>query len=292
MVPPKVAASNTKADCRLNGVLVVGASGRVGQMLARAWDAMGLRPTLQHRGPQMQHRLPQLQWSPLVEPLGQTETFSAMIVLAGTVPGKGDLSANSAIATACLCAARAAQIETVLIASSSAVYGANDGTPFLETDVTAPINDYGRAKLAMEAACDPWRDQGLKVCALRIGNVAGADALLLNAGSGRPVLVDQFADRTGPVRSYIGPLSLARALAELTTQSLPAVLNVAAADPVAMADLAQCSGADWAWRAAPATAQQRITLNCQRLAQHVDMAAMAVSAAEMVVEWQSVRGRQ
>ena len=65
----------------MDGVLVVGASGRVGRMLARAWVGMGLRPVLQHRGAGLAVDLPQVRWRPLAEPLPQGD-FAAMIVLA------------------------------------------------------------------------------------------------------------------------------------------------------------------------------------------------------------------
>ena len=277
----------------LNTTLIVGASGRVGRMLARGWAAAGWEPTLQYRTKAAGVVSPTLVWSPLAGPIPARHRFSAMIVLSGVVPGGGDLWQNAAIAEACVVAAAAAGIDQVLVASSSAVYGCNaDGRAFGESDVTQPVNDYGRAKLAMEAQIAPWRARGMQICALRIGNVAGADALLLNVAKRQPVSLDQFADGGGPVRSYIGPLTMARVLAGLIGRDLPAVLNLAAPAPVGMADLAASAGADWHWRAAPETAYQRITLDCGRLAKFHDFDEADNRADAMVAEWRAVRDRE
>lgn len=275
------------ADDRLNRVLIVGASGRVGRMLARGWARDGLRPVLQHRGKALPFDLPQIGWAP-----GQAALpphFQTMIVLAGVVPGKGDLADNSRIADACLTAAQAAGIGQVLIASSSAAYGSGGGAPLCEGDALQPVNDYGRAKVAMEAVCANFRAAGMQICALRIGNVAGADALLLNAATGQTVRIDQFADGAGPQRSYIGPQTMARVLAGLVGRNLPDVLNLAAPQPVAMADLADAAGADWAWQTAPQTAYQTITLDCSRLSGLHAFTPADSTAQAMVAEWQSLR---
>jgi nucleoside-diphosphate-sugar epimerase len=225
---------------------------------------------------------PQVEWRPLEAAL--PGRYQAMIVLAGAV--RGDLGLNARLAEACLAAAERAGIGRVLLASSSAVYGVGEG--LAETAATRPVNDYGRAKLEAEAVADLWRGRGLAATSLRIGNVAGADALLAGIEPGKPVIIDQFADGTGPLRSYIGPRSLADVLAALLEKDLPPVLNVAAPNPVGMADLASAAGADWAYCPAPPTAHQRITLDCSQLASLYSFGES--SAADMVAEWQATRG--
>jgi UDP-glucose 4-epimerase len=286
ILPILQAGDGMSAD--FDRVLVVGASGRVGRMLARVWQGMGLRPTLQHRSAALPFDLPQIQWAPMAESLPKRD-YAAMIVLAGVVPGQGDLAQNAAIAAACLTAAEAAGIGQVLLASSSAVYGSNGGVAFSEDDATRPVNDYGQAKLAMEAVALPFRTRGMQVCALRIGNVAGADALLLNVAAGQKVWVDQFADGAGPLRSYVGPQAMAQVLAQLVGQALPDILNLAAPQPVTMADLARAAKADWDWRPAPTSAFQRITMDCSRLAGLYAFATKDSQAANMVAEWHATK---
>ena len=213
------------ADDTRSHILLTGASGRVGRMVRRHWSA--LTPDLALT-PQYRRGAPPgaLDWDPSDGPGGLIAGMAragvrvdTVIALAGVTPGPGrDLSLNRSIAEATLDAACRAGVRRVLLASSSAVYGPGDGRPLDEDAPCAPANAYGAAKLEMEAACAPWRVRGLDICCLRIGNVAGADALLVNVAQGGPdgaVVIDRFADGGGPVRSYIGPGTLTAVLSTL-----------------------------------------------------------------------------
>lgn len=278
-------------------LLVTGASGRVGRLLATAWERAGAPVVLQRRGPQaLGTALPQLRWAPLEGPGPLCDWAAAhgkpgaMLVLAGATPGTGrDLALNRSLAEACLLAASKAGIGRVLVASSSAVYGTGRNLPWRESDPAHPTSPYGLAKLEMESACAHWRAQGLGVTCLRIGNVAGADALLMNAG--RPVRLDRFADGGGPRRSYIGPLTLARVLLDLANPSLtlPDVLNLAAPGPVSMQALAEAGGLDWAWQRAPSDAIQSFTLDCSALAAAVQFSDTESTAPIIVAQWKACR---
>ena len=274
----------------INQTLVVGASGRVGRLLARAWALVGQAPTLQHRGGALATDLPQVEWHPLSAALLEPGRYRAMIVLAGAV--RGDLALNAQLAQACCAAAVQAGIGQVLLASSSAVYGVNGGQACCEDTPTHPVNDYGRAKLESEAVAARWRARGLAITALRIGNVAGADALLGGMQPGEATKIDCFADGKGPERSYIGPITLADVLDTLLGQDPPPILNIGGPNPVAMADLAQAAGADWRYQPAPVTAYQRITLDCSLLAKHFNFTENQSDAAAMVAEWSASKGPQ
>ncbi len=273
---------------KINQTLVVGASGRVGRLLAQAWALADHAPTLQHRGATLPWDGRQLEWHPLSGARLPVGRYAAMIVLAGAV--RGDLGLNAQLAEACFSAATQAGIAQVLLASSSAVYGVNGGLACREDTPTHPVNAYGRAKLQAEAVADGWRARGLKITALRIGNVAGADALLGGMQAGLATKIDRFADGQGPIRSYIGPITLADLLANLLGQDLPPELNLATPNPVAMADLAQAAGADWAYQPAPETAHQRITLDCGLLAQHYSFTPRHSDPAAIVGEWHASKG--
>lgn len=282
-------------------ILLTGASGRVGRMLCACWQdvapGLGLIPQYRRAAPPVA-----LAWDPLDGPgallthIAETGRRPAAIVaLAGVTPGPGrDLGLNRHIAEATLDAGLRAGVARVLLASSSAVYGAGGSIPFTEDAPRAPVNAYGSAKLEMETACAPWRARGLDICAMRIGNVAGADALLLNvarAGPGGAVVIDRFADGGGPVRSYIGPATLAAVLATLCRHPgpLPEALNIAAPGPVAMTALAQAAGAHIETRPAPRDAHQHITLDCRRLAALHRFAPGDGTPAEMVRQWHAAR---
>ncbi|MFN3953645.1 MAG: NAD-dependent epimerase/dehydratase family protein [Pararhodobacter sp.] len=251
------------------GLLVTGASGRVGQRIAPFWRDAPVALQWRPESP-----LPMGTAGPcwtlldgpdaLLDWLRTHERPAALLVLSGVTPGGGDLALNTALAEAALEAAHAAGIARVLLASSAAVYGEGRTGPWHEAERPQPANAYGQAKLAMERAADPWRERGLDVCCLRLGNVAGADALLSQALGNTPLTIDQFADGMSPMRSYIGPQSLARVLRALADPALalPPALNVAAPMPVTMGDLASAAGLDWQPRPAPPTAIARLTLDC------------------------------
>lgn len=280
-------------------ILLVGATSRVGKLVLHHWRA-SLPACIEIVE---QHRCPDRRWGffwPLQEPPGDRLTalrVDAIICLAGVTPGPGaDLSLNTPLAEAVLSAAKQAGVRRVLIASSSAVYGTGDGTPFSENDNTVPVNDYGAAKLAMERACEPWRESGLEVCCMRIGNVAGADALLLNlatAAAGQKLSIDRFLDGAGPVRSYIGPATFAEVLCGLAERPdpLPTTLNIATPSVVSMEGLAIAAGHPYTFSPAPEGAHQRITLNCHRLAARHTFAANASDPAQMVLQWKETLPR-
>ena len=192
--------------------------------------------------------------------------------------------AHAAIARAVLAAAPAQA--RLLFASSAAVYGAARGL-LTETTQPAPLSDYGRAKLEMEALLADVP----QACALRIGNVAGADAIL--GGWAPGFRLDRFADHRTPRRSYIGPLSLARVLADLITHSgpLPPVLNVAAPGVVEMGALLDAAGLDWTPRPAPETALPEVALCTRALERYTAFAPEESTPEDMVAQVRRVEAQ-
>ena len=260
------------ADCETGRVLVVGGTGRVGGLLARAWALTG------HGGLVWQRRGGDGA-GPRFDPLAEPAAFAAaaegaqmILNLAGRVGGTArDDADHAALALAALEAARTAGVAQVLLASSAAVYGPADCAA--EDAPLAPVTPYGRAKAQMEDAAGRWaavHRGGPGVTCLRIANVAGADALLGAAPGPGPQMLDVFPDGTGPRRSYLGPLALAGILSRLAGHVraggiLPEVLNVALDGAVAMAALLDADGRAWAPRPAPRAAVPLVRLDVTRL---------------------------
>ncbi|WP_434289547.1 NAD-dependent epimerase/dehydratase family protein [Celeribacter sp. SCSIO 80788] len=223
--------------------------------------------------------------------------FDHILIFSGANGAKDDPDAMQAHVTSvdhAITAALRAGIRRLLVASSSAVYGAGRGEPFCEDVSPAPINAYGRAKAAMEDLCSRRAaTEGIEICALRIGNVAGADMLLGNAmrRSSGPLTLDIFPDGRGPERSYIGPLTLLSVLRSLiaTEARLPPVLNLAGGKPVQMSDLLDAAGVPWTAQPRSDTAHQRITLDVTRLARLCPEIDLDGTAQEIVAEWAAVR---
>ncbi|WP_370206211.1 NAD-dependent epimerase/dehydratase family protein [Pararhodobacter marinus] len=266
----------------MNTLLVTGANGRVARLLRRASVPGAL---WSQRGPGAD-----LDWSPLDGPQALLDHCArhgapgTLCMLAGVTPGPGArIEDNAPLGRAAVEAAQAAGIPRVLLASSSAVYGHGRARPWSEDDPTRPANPYGEAKLAMERAC-----AAPGVTMLRIGNVAGADALLTNPR--RPLRLDRFADGTGPVRSYIGPQTLARLLHRLAqAPALPPVLNIGAPRPVDMADLALAAGLPVERQPAPPEAIAALRLDTTRLEQLFPFADTDSAPAAMIAQWRACK---
>lgn len=253
-------------------MLIVGGSGRVGQLLRQAWrNAANEAPIVLWQARRQSDFAAFGGPSMVFDPLAQPEMLSAavavadvVVALAGVTAGSAeDLAQNTALAEAMVAAA---QGKPVLVVSSAAVYGAPpDAAPLPETAPLAPISPYGAAKAAMEAAVAGRPG----VTVLRIGNIAGADALLGVPAPEEGRLLDVFANEQGPYRSYIGPQALARALARLARradaqEALPDVVNLALPGAVAMEALLDAAGESWAPRQAPAEAISHVALEVGR----------------------------
>lgn len=265
----------------------MGAGGRIGALLRRHWPA---------RAAVWQSRdaLPgAVRLDPLTEPEALARAArgcGAVLCLAGITRGAG-MAANVTLARAAVRAAAQAGAGTtgaetgtvrVLLCSSAAVYGRAGGV-LEETRAPAPETAYGAAKAEMEAAgAALGAELGVATTSLRIGNVAGADAIL--GGWREGFTLDRFADGRTPRRSYIGPVTLARVLWELSQAAdLPEVLNVAQPGVVEMGALLDAAGLAWTPRPAPESAIAEVALDVARLA---GLVAIEPGRAEgMVAEW-------
>lgn len=258
-------------------------------MLRKHWRGADLHPIWQYRG------MPAPEGSVIFDPLqdgaGPCGPVDVVLALAGVVPGRGELGLNSALALAALEIGEALGARRVFLTSSAAVYGPG-AQRLREEDPLYPVSDYGRAKAEMErAARDRAAALGLSVTTLRIGNVAGADALLGQEGAARRL--DQFADGQGPRRSYIGPRVLADVLAELVWLAaqgadLPDCLNIAQPGEVAMEDLCRAAGFEVTWQPAPEGAIASVLMDVSRLSALV--AVPEARADYLVAEWRADQG--
>lgn len=256
---------------------ITGATGRIARMLRRVW--VGGDIAWLARGDDLRAGF-----------AGRR----CVLALAGVTAGPPEVLAdNSRTAVATLRAAQAAGVARVILFSSAAVYGRATG-PLTETTAPTPAAPYGTAKADMERAVDDWRaatPDGPEAVILRLGNVAGADALLGNLGAERPTL-DIFADAHGPRRSYIGPVTLAQTLARLAVHSgpLPPLINIAAPDVTDMADLLRAAGRTWTARPAGPKAIAQVRLDTTILQSVAPLPTEASDAARLVAEWREVTG--
>lgn len=268
-------------------LLVLGASGRIGGILRKFWSFEQV--IWQRRG---QAAPGWATFDPLNEPDVLAEAASgctAILCLAGVVNGRlapgGNLKDNITLGEAAVRAGArsgSASGARVFLASSAAVYGAQTGVLAEEAALT-PLSDYGKAKVEMEMrGAALAAELGVQVCALRIGNIAGIDAIL---GGWKPGFqLDQFADGRTPRRSYIGVKTLARILGDLMlAKDLPQALNVAAPGGVEMGALLDAAGLAWTPRPAGQGAIEEVCLSTRALGQVSRLET--VSAGALVDEW-------
>lgn len=178
--------------------------------------------------------------------------MTAIVALWGVVPGAGDLDMNASLALSAQRLGAAIGADRVLHCSSAAVYA--PGPVPCREGMENPQNPYGLAKRMMEQALRAWctdHPDGPAACALRIGNVAGADSVFASIARGGPVTMDRFADGHGPRRSYLDHATLGRvvqALLACPRADLPEVVNVANAGVIDMADLVRAADRRLIWR--------------------------------------------
>ncbi len=238
-------------------ILVTGATGRVAQAI---FPWLNDRPNLDvlwQRRPGGSVGENWVRCDLLAEPwmlVAACRGMDAIVHLAGITPHMSapDYTLQAPLALSVLQAAQKAGVPRMYVASSAAVYGETP-TPALETTLPAPVSDYGKSKVLTENVLLSRASSGpTRVCAMRLGNVAGADALLV--GQPRETVLDRFADGSTPLRSYLHPRTLARVIEELLhvpVAALPERMNVAAPAPVEMASLLHAANLSWTERPAP-----------------------------------------
>lgn len=222
----------------------------------------------------------------------QAEGMRAVLCLAGVTPlaaARGsDYAEDTGLALAAMAAAEAAGAWCFLC-SSAAVYGRAGGV-LREEDAPRPVIPYGEAKARTEeAALARAAQTGQGVTLLRIGNVAGADAIL--GGWAPGFTLDSFADGTTPARSYIGPATLAHVLATLCgMEDLPQILNIASPGVVEMGALLAAGDLPYDTRPAPDTAIPRVEFSTERLTSRIPLPQATPDS--IVAEWQADRRLQ
>lgn len=254
--------------------MVTGAAGRVGRALrAVLGGRIAGHPVL------WSARRPgqgiDLAWDIGSDPAPDLPQGCVILHLAGQTRGEAAALAENRHSAAFLGkTAQKVQARHVFLMSSVAVYPPG-AAPIAEDCPPDPASAYGQAKLAAEVEARAQTPAG-RLTILRLGNLAGADALLSAARAG-PVLLDPIAGQSlGPERSYIGPQTLARVLEALIARAfrgadLPEVLNLAQPPALAMGDLLTAAGAAWQFGPPRAAAIPKVAVATARLAGLVDL---------------------
>jgi UDP-glucose-4-epimerase GalE len=172
-------------------ILVTGGAGFVGSHACKALAAAGYRPVVYDNLSNGVREA--VKWGPLeVGDLAEEDRlaavvdryrpiavlhFAAFIEAGVSVREPERFYQNNVGGTlALLRVMRRAGIGLIVFSSTAAVYGEPQTVPIPETHVLCPVNPYGRSKLVVEQVLqDVAAAQGLRYCALRYFNAAGAD---------------------------------------------------------------------------------------------------------------------
>lgn len=273
-------STSTHPDVKFKRHVVLGATGRLGAVLRQFWqgDAVVWQTRTERVG---FHKVDILN-----NPKGLKDLCvgaDSILCLAGVIGNAAHaLQYNTDLAIAAIQAAQGAR---VFLASSASVYGAG-GANLYETDACVPVSPYGQAKLAMEQSA---LATGAPVTCLRIGNVAGSDAIL--GGWHNGMTLDARPDGSTPRRSYIGPQTFARTLAYvMDAKAPPPVLNIATPGGVQMGAVLDAAGLPWQPRTPGDHVIWDVTLNTDTLATLVPFAPSCSSAEGIVADWHQAQG--
>ncbi|MGR3485472.1 MAG: NAD-dependent epimerase/dehydratase family protein [Paracoccaceae bacterium] len=271
---------------------MLGATGRIGRLLAGAWpQGTGVAPVWMGR---------RAAWpveaggvADMLDPEALGPALRGCdVALCLTGAPAGPAGTHAAAIRALLDAAPGAGLGGVLAMSSAAVHGGG-GRLIPDDAPPAPATDYGRAKAAVEGVCAEHAAGAgpPPVCALRLANVAGADALL-GAGAGALHVFEGRAAR----RSYVGPQTLARILGALARRlaggdGLPPVLNVAGRQGTDVRALALAAGLSLPKVPAPAHVPEHATVSTDLLWSLIDVPGAEDGPDEMVRQWRAAAAR-
>lgn len=266
---------------QFGNVLLLGASGKLGRMVRTLWRStrFSLLPVVRSNAAGERA----IQWAPGAPPPA-VGNVAAVVALWGVTPGAGrDLSQNTELARAAIGLGEALGAGVVLHCSSAAVYRPSDKA-IPERVSPDPVSSYGRAKLDMERAVEKaGHNASARQICLRIGNVAGADSLFGNLQRGKRIILDRFADGSGPARSYLAPGDLVRVIQALISDpSAQGVYNVAAPRPTEMAAIAHAWGAETGWRTAPESGYPLMWLDTTRLSDIIRLDEESADAGILV----------
>ncbi len=268
-------------------VMLLGASGQLGSMLRKLWpepDELICQSRYRRAG-----FVTYDQCHDVVAARRAVRGARTVVCLSGVTPRNAKLSGdafslNTDLALAAVHAAYVAKASRVFLLSSAAVYGRARGIQH-EDAACAPVSRYGQSKLDMErVALKAAAKLGQPTTVLRIGNVAGADAILGSWQGG--MQIDRLPDGRTPCRSYIGPETLTRVIHGLTqVLDLPDIINIASPGSVEMGGLLDAADLAWSPRSAQGDVIDNVELSTVRLERHLSGAAQSSTAEGLVAEW-------
>lgn len=232
---PSGTSAVTRSDTR-RPLLICGVTGTLGRAFVRACVARGIT----HRA--IGREVVDLDAPAAIDAVLAAVNPWAVINAAGWVrvdeAEANEAACHSVNATGAIALAEACSANGIpcLNFSSDLVFAGDGGRPLVESDATAPLNAYGRSKVAMEARCAPLPGALVVRTAAFFSphdpyNFAAATLAALAAGQPFPAASDHVVTPT------FVPSLVDRAL-DLLIDGVGGVLHLSAGEPVSWADFA------------------------------------------------------
>jgi len=234
-------------------ILITGAGGMLGSMVAQDLIAQGLSVITTGRNPpdrplSVQQVCGDLRDAGFVHQLVSASKVSAILHLAAVIPGRQsgdhDFTGNVGMTRNLLSAARAASVMRFVLASSVAVYGTAGG-PFNEHQELGGAGPYPESKIAEERLLEEAVKEGwLSGCALRVAAPYGGrpsvmtviNKFLTQAASGQHITVFGGGTRE---QHFVHVSDVARAFYLALNSEVCGAFNLSGPAPVSMLSLAQ-----------------------------------------------------
>lgn len=255
---------------------MLGATGKLGVILRKFW-------TLENTPWQAQRPIPGVQVCDILrDPVGLAALLikaDIVLCLAWTRNTKGGtFITNLALTQAIL---HTTPIAAHLFFASSAAFYGDNASCLHETSPLGPRTEYARVKVAAEAYAGASQHP---ITCLRIGNVAGCDAILGAWYQGSTVDAQRLET---PRRSSIEPQSFAKTICRLLTLPAPPSLNLAAPGCVEMGELLNAAHLAWQPRAPSRDVIWEGNLNTRLLQEFVPLEAQTGTAEGISADWQA-----
>jgi len=260
-------------------VLLLGANGKLGQMVRYFWPKTDELITL------ARNAQADIVWS-IDQNMDAFPKADVVLALWGqTKVTQESLNENADLAAAAQRIGQKVGAKMVIHASTAAVYRPTR-TPSRESDLPSPQNLYGQSKVMMEQS--PALGDGPSAVVLRIGNVIGADGLFNAIRAGGAIVLDTFEDGKGPLRSYVTPDFLTDALwrlSQMHPQDIKSPLNISQRPDLWMEDILQALGQSYTMREAPKGANQYACLDSTCLYSLLDLSQDEKTVQDLLAPW-------
>jgi nucleoside-diphosphate-sugar epimerase len=217
-----------------DNTLILGAGGMLGSMLrchlkVKCQDYLFFQSRFDSKDTSLVWCLGESEFYILERFILENNIKKIVMLYGGRAATEIDDSAELKLIEGCYEAFHKANVEKVLVASSSAIYANSDTEIYSESDEVSQCDPYQKQKVNLELLSKRFSNKFQDLSLMRLANVLGADSLtkLFVYSKNHDFILNKYTNGFLK-RSYLSPSSLAHIIGELLylDSSLPLTLNV------------------------------------------------------------------